>query len=181
MTLFAMANGVRAGYSRTFFAIVGGSTAYIFQMVIVALGVGAILQESDILLKTIKCLGAAYLMYMAFKQWRSQEIDLSKVDAYPNPSLWKLYVRGFFVGLSNPKALLVFAVLFPQFIKPSTGETAQFILLGITFLIIQFIGASTYASVGTKVYGWLRAKNLEKYQGKLFALMLVIIGILLLR
>lgn len=181
MTLFAMAHGVQSNYGRTFFAIIGGSTAYVVQMLIVALGLGLLIQESEVLLKTVKILGASYLFYMAYKQWKTHSIKIPKEQFHENEPLWSLYIRGFLVGLSNPKALLLFAVIFPQFINPKTEETSQFVLLGVTFLVIQFVGASTYASVGNKVFAWLQAKNLEKIQGKLFACILVMVGLFLLR
>jgi homoserine/homoserine lactone efflux protein len=180
MTLFSMANGVRVGYARTCFAIAGGSTAYIIQMTIVALGIGVMLQESPLALKMVKYVGAVYIIYMGIKQWRSAGQPLVHANASRDHSRKRMYIRGFFVGLSNPKALLVFAVLFPQFIKPSANETHQFIILGLTFLIAQFISASTYASVGTRIYAWLRSRNLEKLQGRLFGVMLLVIGLLLL-
>lgn len=184
MTLFSMANGITVGYRKAFFGIVGGSTAYVFQMLVVMLGIGVILQQSHFLFSIIKILGAGYLFYLAIKQWQFKGVDIYSLNQDKmqlSMHKWRYYVRGFFIGLSNPKAILVFTVLFPHFIKNTADKTMQFFSLGLIFLTIQFISSSTYAVFGMKFYSWIHSRNLAALQGKIFALMLIIVALLLFR
>jgi homoserine/homoserine lactone efflux protein len=179
MTLFIMANGIHTGYRLTFFAIIGGSTAYIMQMLIVACGVGILLQQSEIAFLILKYTGAFYLVYLGVKQIQLPCIALSATYPIENQTSSKMYLKGFLTGITNPKAILVFTVLFPQFINTQLNKTSQLIILGAVFLVMQFISATLYALVGSKIFLTLRANNKEKYQNLVFGIILITVGLLL--
>ncbi|WMW64424.1 LysE family translocator [Nitratidesulfovibrio liaohensis] len=171
MTMFSMSTSVRNGFARTVPAILGGSCAYCVQMVVVYFGLGAIVQGSVVVFNCIKWVGVAYLVVLALKNWRSVPMAGDEGDAHPAPTPRRQFCLGFATGMSNPKSILVFTVLFPQFIEPA-HYTAHFCILAGSFFVIQGSSAVSYALFGARVFRWLRRRSLEHVQHKATAVIL---------
>ena len=175
MTMFSMSASVKNGFYRTLPAIAGGSCAYLTQMTVVYLGLGVIVQKSMLVFNTIKWAGVLYLFILAIINWRQSANDGDLEDTVSEVSLPKRFSLGFATGMSNPKSVLVFTVLFPQFIDP-THYTNHFITLAISFFIIQGSSAVAYALFGAKVFLWMRKKSLTHIQSKATAAILFLAG-----
>ena len=171
MTMFSMSTSVRNGFARTVPAILGGSCAYCAQMVVVYFGLGAIVQGSVAVFNCIKWVGVAYLVALALKNWRAAPMAGDGADARPAPTPRRQFCLGFATGMSNPKSILVFTVLFPQFIEPAR-YTAHFCILAASFFVIQGSSAVSYAQFGARVFRWLRRRSLEHVQHKATAAIL---------
>lgn len=181
MTLFCMSTGIDVGPQRTGFAVLGGSTAYLVQLTIVALGLEWIIQASPFAFILIKWLGALYLLYLGLKQWFRKPLQLNSASRIENNiSCWYLYRRGFLVGITNPKSMLTFTALFPHFLSHPSQPTLQFAILGATFLVFQFSSASSYALFGAGFYRWLKRKNFLKLQDYIISVILILIALSLL-
>ncbi len=172
MTMFSMSTSVRNGFARTLPAILGGSCAYCVQMVVVYFGLGAIVQGSVVVFNCIKWVGVAYLLTLALKSWRSAPMAMGDMDARPAPTPRRQFCLGFATGMSNPKSILVFTVLFPQFIEPA-HYTGHFFILAASFFVIQGSSAVSYALFGARVFRWLRRRALEHLQHKATAAILL--------
>jgi threonine/homoserine/homoserine lactone efflux protein len=85
---------------------------------------------------------------------KTTEISLS-ADVKPASNI-KLLTQGFLVGASNPKALLFFGALFPQFINPSAPQLPQFLILGATFVFFEALWLTIYALSAAKAKRWLQ-------------------------
>ncbi len=179
MTMFCMATGADVGPRRTRFAVIGGSSAYFIQLTIVALGLGWIVKASPVTFELIKWLGAFYLIYLGIKQWLREPFQLTRSTMKESISPWQLYRRGFFVGITNPKSILTFTALFPHFLSHSGQPTLQFVILGATFLVLQFSSASSYAFFGAGFHNWLKRKQCLKLQDYLVGIILILIGMTL--
>ncbi|MGI4777640.1 MAG: LysE family translocator [Janthinobacterium lividum] len=98
-------------------------------------------RSSETAFTTTKLIGAAYLVWLGIKTFRSEASAL-KVEgdrtATPRRSF---YLQGLLVGASNPKAVLFFAAIFPQFLDPATPIAPQFAILALTFMAFEFGGA----------------------------------------
>jgi homoserine/homoserine lactone efflux protein len=175
MTLFSMSSSVRNGFSPTLPAIAGGSFAYFTQMVVVYLGLGVIVQQSALVFNAIKWAGVLYLFVLAIKNWRQAASGSTFDDAVAEVSPSRQFSLGFATGMSNPKSVLVFTVLFPQFIDPA-HYTSHFITLAVSFFIIQGSSAIAYALFGAKVFLWMRQKHLSHIQNKVTAGILLVAG-----
>ena len=171
MTMFSMSTSVRNGFARTLPAILGGSCAYCAQMVVVYFGLGAIVQGSVVVFNCIKWVGVAYLLALALKSWRSAPMAVGSTDARPAPTPRRQFCLGFATGMSNPKSILVFTVLFPQFIEPA-HYTGHFLILAASFFVIQGSSAVSYALFGARAFQWLRGRSLEHIQNKVTATIL---------
>jgi homoserine/homoserine lactone efflux protein len=178
MTMFSMSSSVRNGFYRTLPAIAGGSSAYLTQMAVVYLGLGVIVQKSMLIFNTIKWAGVFYLFILAMRNWR-QSADGDGLKATVSAvSLPRQFSLGFATGMSNPKSVLVFTVLFPQFIDP-LHYTTHFITLAISFFFIQGSSAIAYALFGAKVFHWMNQRGLTHIQNKATAVILFLAGGLL--
>jgi threonine/homoserine/homoserine lactone efflux protein len=91
----------------------------------------------------VRLAGAAYLVWLGIKLLRSSG-SLAEMQNAPKPRVGFL-AQGFLVAMSNPKALLLFGALFPQFIDPASDYVPQVLLLGITAMVIAFVFDSSYA------------------------------------
>ena len=77
-------------------------------------------------------------------------------ESAASPQDHQLFRKGFFVGASNPKALLFFGALFPQFIVPTEPQLPQFLILGFTFVFFEFGWLNIYAISAAKARNWLQ-------------------------
>lgn len=175
MTMFSMSSSVRIGFYRTLPAIAGGSFAYLTQMIVVCLGLGVIVQKSILVFNTIKWAGVLYLFILAFRNWHQSPNGNGFNDTVTKVSLPRRFSLGFATGMSNPKSVLVFTVLFPQFIDPA-HYTNHFITLAISFFFIQGSSAIAYALFGAKVFLWMRQRSLTHIQNKVTAVILFLAG-----
>lgn len=178
MTMFSMSSSVRNGFARTLPAIAGGSCAYVTQMVVVYLGLGVVVQGSSLVFNVIKWVGVAYLVILAVRNWRQLPLDAPQAEARPTTPLSRLFCLGYATGMSNPKSILVFTVLFPQFIDPA-HYTAHFLILAASFSVIQGSSAVAYALFGARTFHWLRARCLTRLQNRVTAVILLCAGGLL--
>ena len=175
MTMFAMSSSVKHGFYRTLPGIFGGSTAYMIQMVVVYLGLGVIVQNSTVVFNTIKWAGVVYLILLGIRNWRQSVHDMEMTHTGLPVSPVRLFSLGCATGMSNPKSVLVFTVLFPQFIHPD-HYTAHFAVLAVSFFVIQGSSALAYALFGARVFKWLRQRNLAQVQNRVTAVILFCAG-----
>jgi threonine/homoserine/homoserine lactone efflux protein len=135
--LMCMTHAINHGPARAMASAFGALTASLAIMALSALGLGAVLAASEAAFTLLKVLGAAYLVYLGVRTFRSSgSLRASNAAAVRGRSM---YLQGLLVGASNPKALLFFAAFFPQFIDPAQPVFAQFALLSLTFVFGDFL------------------------------------------
>lgn len=151
--LLSMAHGLRYGQRRALATILGGATGSLVLMTASALGLGAILAASATAFLVLKVVGAFYLIWLGISAWRAREDSLtpSAETDETAPGVLGLYRHGFMVGVSNPKDILFFAALFPNFIDTSAPQAMQFALLALTWVVLDFSIMFTYACMGHRV------------------------------
>ncbi len=131
----SLTNGAKSGIATT----AGLISGCIVHTTLLAFGVSIIITTSPVLFYTIKVLGACYLIYLAWKVFRSDgNIKLDKKAG--RRSYRELFVQGVIMNLVNPKVLIFFLAFFPAFIWDESGNTVkQIYILGITFMIVSFM------------------------------------------
>jgi len=154
----ALNNGIRRGVGAAVLATSGRVLAFAIFLTISAIGLGAMLLASEAAFTAIKWIGAAYLLYLGIVAWRSRDFSgLDMLDgagtqsAGQQRSIWRLMLQEFLIGISNPKAILLFAAIFPQFIKPDQPATEQFLYLGTTYLLAEYCASVVYALFGRQI------------------------------
>ena len=155
-TLLSLAPGPDNIFVLTQSALYGGKSGVIITLGLctglivhtsaVALGVAAIFMVSSMAFTSLKLIGAAYLLYLAWQALKASARPLSRSSATAVPGHMALYRRGIVMNLSNPKVAIFFLAFLPQFTDPSTGNmTLQLFLLGIVFILVALVVFSTIA------------------------------------
>jgi threonine/homoserine/homoserine lactone efflux protein len=175
--LMCISTSVNFGARKGLIAAAGSTTAIVGIMALSALGLGAALAASDTLFSLLKWAGAAYLAYLGITSLLSRATEISMGNGLRDvsglaTSNRKVFAQGFLVGASNPKALLFFGALFPQFISLSEPQGPQFALLGATFVVFELLWLSVYSLSAAKAKHWLaqprRATLFNRATGAVF-------------
>ncbi|AXO81645.1 LysE family translocator [Olleya aquimaris] len=107
---------------------------------LVAFGVSAIIKESDTLFFIIKALGAIYLLYLAYKVFKSDANVTLSDAAVPKKSLGQLFKQGVIMNVLNPKVSIFFLAFFPAYLySDSINTVTQFYVLGLLFMTTSFV------------------------------------------
>ncbi len=171
--LMCLANAVNQGPARAMTSAAGALLASLVIMSLSALGLGAVLAASEAAFTVLKVVGAAYLIWLGIKTFRSTG-GLAVTAGGPSSGR-SLFAQGLLVGLSNPKALLFFAAFFPQFIDPAAPVLPQFTLLALTFVAGDGLMLAACALGVGRIAPWLRratvVSTINRLCGGLFTLM----------
>ena len=156
--LFTIARAIAWGPMIAVATVVGNGIGMYLISIFVAIGLGPVLQQSHLAFQAVQWFGGIYLMYLgysAIKESTAHAEDMTTTTS-AKPSFVKTMREGFVVGILNPKSIVFFAAILPQFTEPSKGHlTAQLILLGTIFSIIAIISDSTYGIVAGAIRNWL--------------------------
>ncbi|MGE0332475.1 MAG: LysE family translocator [Ramlibacter sp.] len=133
--LMCMTNALNHGPRRAMTSVAGAVTAVLGVKLLSALGLGALLSASEAAFTAVKVAGAAYLVWLGIKTFRSGAALQLGQGAAPGRSF---YLQGLLVGASNPKAVLFFAAFFPQFLNPAAPMAPQLAILALTFVAFEF-------------------------------------------
>lgn len=171
--LMCVTNALNHGTPRALASVSGALVASFFVMGLSALGMGAVLAASETAFTVLKSAGAAYLVWLGIRTFRSGSV--SPGTEATEKRTHSFFVQGLLVGGSNPKAILFFAAFFPQFIDPAAAFWPQFLLLSLTFIVFDFL-VMLAASLGVgRIAPWLKqtfvVRWINRVCGGLFALM----------
>lgn len=170
--LLAASNGINFGRKKALSGVLGHVSAILVLAIVSATGVGALIMASETVFTLIKALGVAYLAYIGVMIWRSKGSWALSAEHLDMPSGFSLYRKSFILGVSNPKALVFFTALFPQFIDTKAALIPQFTLLAGTSLVNAFSFTFAYALVGfhfkAKLVPAMNKGWLGKVTGSLF-------------
>ncbi len=155
--LFIISRSLMLGRTAGVGTALGGQIGVYVQVAAVAFGVGAIVERSVAVFTVVKLAGAAYLVYLGVQALRHRSGLGSALTAKAEPKSIRRIVRdGFMVGVSNPKAIVFFIAVLPQFVDQSAGHVpAQMLLLGAIFVAIAVFCDSTWALVAGTARTWL--------------------------
>lgn len=143
----AASQGAANGVPRAAFGVVGIASANAVYFALSATGIASLIIASHTLFSIIKWVGVGYLIYLGASALFSKSGGLT-VEAGPKASRWVLFATGFTVEFANPKALLYFAAILPQFIDPTREILPQILLMGGVTLAIDLMIYMVYAQLG---------------------------------
>lgn len=147
----ALVNGTKSGIATT----AGLISGCIVHTTLLAFGISAIITASSDLFYGIKVLGACYLLFLAYKVYRSDE-TISLSENAPSKSYLQLYKTGFIMNLVNPKVMIFFLAFFPGFLWDNNGNTiVQFYVLGVLFMLISFLVFSAIALLAGRISNFI--------------------------
>ncbi|MET3677080.1 MULTISPECIES: LysE family transporter [unclassified Pseudomonas] len=166
----SMSSGLQYGFWRGYWNALGLQLGLIVQIAIIAAGVGAILAASATAFQIIKWFGVAYLVYLAYKQWRALPMDMSDESAVrPIGKPLSLVFRGFLVNVSNPKALVFMLAVLPQFINPHEPLLPQYVAITVTMVTVDMLVMAGYTGLAARVLRLLHTPKQQKRLNRTFA------------
>ena len=165
--LFTIARAISWGRATAVATVLGNALGMFTISVLVAVGLGPVLQRYHAVYIGVQWLGALYLVYLGIDAIRhSKEHAQSMTDlSGGKPSLVKTIRQGYLVGVLNPKSMVFFAAILPQFTDHEKGHlTSQLLLLGAIFCVICFFSDGTWGIVAGTIRNWLSsdARRLER-------------------
>jgi threonine/homoserine/homoserine lactone efflux protein len=170
----ALAHGRRAAFT----SVAGNTIGAALVVVTVALGFGAVAAESAEVFTVLKLMGAAYLVYLGIQTIRSRGSLSAGLAAPAGPVGRRLFWQALVVGVTNPKVLVFFAAVLPQFVDTGAGSpTTQMLVLGLLFAVI----AATFDSVwglaaGTARTWFATSPTRLRYVGGIGGAMMIVMG-----
>ncbi|GAA2082464.1 LysE family translocator [Aeromicrobium tamlense] len=147
----SLAHGRRAGI----LSVLGNGLGGLPVVLAVSLGLGAIVAGSAVLFTIVKVLGAGYLVYLGVQAMRHASIAVTAEVDGPEESPWRALGEGFVVGATNPKTIVFFVAVLPQFVSFESGAIgSQMAVLGVLFLLIAIVCDSGWALLAGTARQW---------------------------
>ncbi|MER8013588.1 LysE family translocator [Streptomyces griseoluteus] len=148
----ALAHGRRAALT----TVVGNTLGAYVLVAAVALGVGSLVERSVLAFTVLKLAGAAYLVYLGVTAWRRRgSLRAAVTPRAPARSGPRTLVDGFVVGVANPKTIVFFAAVLPQFTDPGRGRVPlQMLLLGLVFNALALVCDSVWGLAASAARDW---------------------------
>ena len=157
---FVLTFSAKYGKTLGLFTVLGLVSGCLVHTTLVAFGVSALIINNDFLFSLLMYVGAFYLLFIAFKVYKSDN-SIKEFEQVDNQiGRFKVFVNGFLMNILNPKVLAFFLAFFPTFIfSESINPLIQFYILGGIFMIITLIVFSSIAIFSSLIY-----RNFKKYR-----------------
>lgn len=153
--MFAISRALVLGRRGAILTVVGNGIGVLAQALAVAVGLGVLIQANDVLMHTIRLGGAAFLVYLGFTAIRHRRDGLDISTPLAQPTSTHLLRESIVVGLSNPKTIVFFTAIFPQFVNPANGPLVwQMVELGFVFVFFGISGDAVYALAAGAARDW---------------------------
>lgn len=156
--VMTLTNALRYGMRGTVGGILGIAFGALVVAAISATSLGILLATSVLAFTVLKLVGAAYLVYLGIRLWRSPPFRMAEQSAH-RASFGKRFVEGLSLQLTNPKAIFFFLSMFPQFISPEKSYALQFAALVFTYSALVVIIHCIYALFAQRARNWLTSER----------------------
>ena len=166
----SMATGLTHGVRRGYWSILGLEIGLMLQLSLVAAGLGAVVTNSILAFNIIKWIGVAYLFYRAVRQWRTATVDLrEQVGRAMDGGRLSLVVRGFLVNATNPKGLVFFLAVLPQFVVPASPLLPQYLAIGVTMVAVDLVVMGLYTALSVRLLTWMQTPRKQTVVNRVFS------------
>jgi homoserine/homoserine lactone efflux protein len=173
--VLTVAHSISFGWRRAIATVAGETAGIAVQLAVAAIGLSSLLHAVAGALEWLCWAGAAYLVYLGIKQWRSAEkplvLDTSSV------SKRNLFVQGLVITIPNPKSLIFIAAFLPQFIDATHPLGRQLAVVVPTFLVITFAVASVWALASGNARGFLQSPRSFQWVMRIAGGLMIIAGV----
>jgi threonine/homoserine/homoserine lactone efflux protein len=154
--LFVISRGVALGRRAALLTVAGNAAGVFAQVLVVAAGLGAVLERSAVLFDVVRLAGAAYLVYLGIQAVRHRRALSTVLDVTVLRPPRHILREGFVVGVTNPKLVIFFTAVLPQFVDPAGGPVAlQLLVLGSLFVLIALLLDSCWGLAAGTARTWL--------------------------
>jgi homoserine/homoserine lactone efflux protein len=183
--VLSLGHGLAYGVRHTSVTIAGMGLGLSLVLLVAGAGVGALLLASSLAFTVVKVLGAAYLIWLGWQQWRSP-VSLDAVAADEPaikrnlPSAGERFATGFLTNATNPKGIVFMVAVLPQFIDPHRALWPQLALLLVTAVAVEVVVMHGYAFLASRAQRWLATARARRAQNRVFGGVLMAMGAALL-
>ncbi len=186
--VLSMAHGLAYGVKEARWTIMGLQLGLTVILLIAGAGVGALLLASASAFLVVKVLGATYLIWLGWKQWRApvDVLPLPAEHATPTsaagaaargvPTPRERVLTGFLTNVTNPKGIVFMVAVLPQFIDPHRSLGVQLLVLLLTTLFTDVVVMHGYAFLASRAQRWLATARARRTQNRIFGGVLVAMG-----
>ena len=176
--VLSMSHGLAYGVRQTSATICGLQLGLLLILLVAGGGVGAVLIASDVAFTAVKVLGACYLIYLGWSQWRSvgNGVDVGYLQASPMP--WRQRtLAGFLTNATNPKGIIFMVAVLPQFLTAQRPLWQQLLVMSITCLAVDTVVMHGYAASASALRRWMRSAQAVRWQNRIFGGLLMLVGL----
>ena len=162
------------GLKRSVWTAVGDVTANTIQGILVVFLIGSFLSDNPQILYYLKWAGILYIVYLAYDTYTAKISSINSREQ-STKSILSFYKDGFMVAGLSPKAIIFFGTIFSSFINFESNVFSQFIILMITYVVLDFLTLMIYGIAAEKISIWLKSK--PKVLNTISACVLLIIAL----
>lgn len=178
--VLAMSHGLSYGMRRTRATIAGLQLGLVIILLVAGAGVGSLLVASELAFSVVKVLGAGYLIYIGWSQWRSSssiapEGGEGLADAN-GLSVKRRFLTGLLTNVTNPKGILFMVAVLPQFISPARPLWPQLLVMALTTVAVDTVVMHGYAFAASRLQKLFKNARAVRLQNRLFGGMLMAVG-----
>ena len=177
--LLAINHGVNHGFARTMYSCLGNLAGNLLMALVSILGLGAILIASGLVFNIVKWIGVLYLMFIGlkliFEPVRKDTFDHD--EPVTNKKGYRLFLDGFIIAIGNPKGILFFTALFPQFIDVEHATMSVFMIVFITLGIVAVACYMLYAIFGVRLNRLFKLYSFRKIFNRITGSILIGTGL----
>ena len=146
----SISSGLHHGVRLGVWNAVGMQVANLIHVAVVAAGLGAILLASETVFTAVKWLGVAYLVYLGIVTWRTP-VRAFEDAADSETTVRGVFVHGFLVNITNPKGIIFFVAILPQFIDVARPQLPQYAILAVTTFAVDLAIMTVYTALAARV------------------------------
>ena len=152
----SISSGLHHGFRLGLWNGVGMQAANVLMVIFVSLGLGALLLASETLFTAVKWAGVIYLVYLGIVTWRSPARGFEEDRDDHETTARGVFMRGFWVNATNPKGIIFFAAILPQFIEVARPQLAQYAILAGTTFAVDLVVMMIYTALAARVLRVMR-------------------------
>lgn len=175
-----MSASLNHGFARGCFATFGLILGFWTQLVVVAIGLGALMATSAAAFAVVKWLGVAYLVYLGVRQWRSAPLALPTGARSAQPmARGRIVVEAWLLNAVNPKGTVFMLAVVPQFLTAGEPLVPQYLVIGATLAFTDLVVNILYAALAARLVRMLRTPARQRAVNRVFGSLFVALGVLL--
>jgi len=178
--VLAMSHGLSFGVRKASATIAGLQLGLVLILVVAGAGVGSLLIASEMAFSVVKVLGACYLIYLGFNQWRSAGAAALQEDAQAVPAAagpWQRRVlTGFLTNATNPKGIIFMVAVLPQFMTDARPLWTQLLVMAATTVSVDLVVMHGYAASASALRRLMRSPRAARTQNRVFGGLLMAVG-----
>ena len=175
--VLSMSHGLSYGVRKTGATILGLELGLLFILIVAGAGVGSLLIASELAFTVVKVLGACYLIYLGFSQWRAGSAGTLGGDLLAAPASWRRRVlTGALTNATNPKGIIFMVAVLPQFMTDTRPLWTQLLVMAATTVTVDVVVMHGYAAGASALRRLMRSARAVRAQNRVFGGLLMAVG-----